>query len=544
MLDTLKSLVRPFTNLKVRPMQMELRRYGNYNLKPDWGDYDPEAVIDNAYHASYYFNTCVDAIIDAVCNVPLKAYQRDKANWEEAPNTRLQEFLDYPNPFLTPRMLMERVVGHVILNGNSLWLKNYGKDGVLEEVWPLDPLLVSIEPDAKKFIKKYVYGRGLEEKKFDPDFIVHFKRMNLRSLHWGEGQTKVAQRLIDMDRATLDWNKLMLDNRGVFPGIIGVKKPINEAQRNSIREQLRDKRMVGGQSAGEELIIGSDITYHRVGMTAEEMDWLETRKMTRQDISMLMRVPLPLVSIYDDATLANVSNARKIFHQDRIIPFLKQIEQVLNLNITPDFGDRRDLWIGFDYSGIEAVRGEMFEMAKVANILVRLGWQPRAVNRHLGMGYRDEDIIEGELVVAGGAGNNIGTAAGTREVSATSSEQPNVHYKFLLDRELKKVHIVLEKEKAIIFRSRGIIDKEALAFIWFEYFKSVSTVSSKETWLKEMVTAQVKGTVLTVEQKTRYVHKNIYEKTVNSLYEKWQGKRAEKIANLCIEKMLESSHER
>jgi hypothetical protein len=213
------------------------------------------------------------------------------------------------------------------------------------------------------------------------------------------------------------------------------------------------ERRVSRERAGEPLIVGAEMSYHRIGESPEDMGWLASRKLTRQDIAMMMRVPLPMVSIYDDATLANIDSARRIFWIDRIVPFLKVMEEVINLTITPEYGDPNNIYVEFDESKIKVLKENDFELAKVANILVRIGWAPRAVNRHLQMGYPDEDIIDGYLVQNI---SSIGTAAGTREM--TSSAEPPQRVKALSSEETmilavygaKFLELILAEEKDVL----------------------------------------------------------------------------------------------
>ena len=388
--------------------------------QPKWSNYNIEEAIETAYEKSFYLNTCVDIIAESVASVPMMAFQRNRnsGTWEPDPNSALQAFLERPNENFTARMLLELLASHVILAGNHLWRKLY-VNGQLVEIWPLNQDDFKIHLDNQNLPAFYEHTPTRQRIKAAE--IVHFRRTNVRDLYWGAGQLEVGRRLFDFDSSSLDWNKVVVENRGVVPGYLGVKTRLLRPQIEELREEMK-KRRIGGEKEGEDLILGSDISYHRVGQNPDEMDWLESRRLTRQDICMFMRVPPPMVGIYDDATLANIEQARKIFWQDRLMPFLQIIEDAINLYIVPEFGDPNVTYAGFDDSEIQAIRESRFEQARVANVLVRIGWAPRAVNRELGMGYRDEDIVDGFLVEGI---NTVGTAAGTRGTDIRSQIKEN-----------------------------------------------------------------------------------------------------------------------
>lgn len=387
------------------------------NRRVSWSEYRADQAIETAYEKSYYLNTCVDVIVEAVATVPLKVYElSDSGTWEESPSHALNFLLNHPNPVMSRRMMAQRVAGHLLLAGNALWSKIRDGTGTVVELWPLNPDLIEVFPGKNgNFLDRYEYGRGIKKKVLKPEDVVHFMRVNYKTLYWGAGQIQVGQRLIDFDSTSLDWNKVAIQNAGVIPGVLGVKQKLTDKQLQDLREKMRRKR-VGMDEAGEDLILGSDITYHRIGSNPHEMEWLESRKLTRQDIAMLMRVPLPMVSIYDDATLANIEQARKIFYLDRIIPFLANLEDGINLSITPEFGDPTRLKAMYDYSDIAAIQDNHFEKARTANVLIRLGFHPQAVNRRLAMGFSDDEVYDEFLVTSEQVRpfGRVGTEAGTR----------------------------------------------------------------------------------------------------------------------------------
>ncbi len=414
---------KPTGELAPRPSSTEII----YDRMPiNFAEPTADEVLTTAYEKSVYFSVCLDAITEAVSSVPMVVnIKNTKSNtWEPAPNHPLQEFLDYPNPFLTTRSLLERLAGFTLISGNGLFTKVRINDGggingkgTPVELWPLDPDNTRVFAHPVKYIDRYEYGVGPNKQVYDPLDVIHISRTNYRNMRWGQGSYTVGKRLIDFDTTSLDWNHSVLRNQGVFRGVFSVKSRLSQKQQDDLRLKIKERQLYGAQ-AGEDLIIGADTSYTRIGANPQDMDWLQTRKLTRQDIAMLMRVPLPMISIYDDATLANISQARKIFWQDRIIPFLHVIEDAFNLSVVPEFGDRKELWVTFDLSNVEAVRENKFEQARVANVLVRNGWKPRAVNTQLNMGYKDEDIVEGFLVTEVSA---IGTAAGTREHNSSKA---------------------------------------------------------------------------------------------------------------------------
>src|SRR5690625_2303548 len=133
-------------------------------------------------------------------------------------------------------------------------------------------------------------------------------------------------RLLDLSNKALDWENVVLSQQAIIPGIVGVKSKISDKQRQNLEEMMA-KRRLGGADVGKDLIIGSDLTYQRLGANPAEMQSIESRKLNREDLCVLFRVPPPMIGIYEDATLSNIEEAHKIFWRTRVIPFLGSLDR-------------------------------------------------------------------------------------------------------------------------------------------------------------------------------------------------------------------------
>jgi hypothetical protein len=123
------------------------------------------------------------------------------------------------------------------------------------------------------------------------------------------------------------------------------------------------------------------------------MDFIESRKMTREEICAIFQVPPPMVGIYDHATLANIETARKIFWLDTVIPFLEDLQSAFNLALTPEFGD--DLMLEFDVSNVEAIQENYRDKIETAKSLWAMGVPFNQINQQLELGF--DDIPGGDV---------------------------------------------------------------------------------------------------------------------------------------------------
>jgi len=392
--------------------------------RPAWTNYSTERALAQGYNSSVYVNALVSIIAESAASVPWKVKVRSSRTetWEEAPDHPLQVALDEPNQFMTRRMLMERAAGHLLLAGNAIWAK-IRVNGQVEELWPLNPDQIKVVPDARNYISHYEYGHGANKKIIKPEDVLHFMRTNYSTTYWGQGQLEVGMRLLDLSNKALDWENVVLSQQAIIPGIVGVKSKISDKQRQNLEEMMA-KRRLGGADVGKDLIIGSDLTYQRLGANPAEMQSIESRKLNREDLCVLFRVPPPMIGIYEDATLSNIEEAHKIFWRTRVIPFLGSLKDAVNLGLTPEFGDPETLYVEPDFTEVEALQDNFKEKADTAATLVRIGFKATAVNRRLNMGFNDDDIDDDRIAGMSGFASGPDGGMNNREPAIEAAARP------------------------------------------------------------------------------------------------------------------------
>lgn len=370
------------------------RSYRNTHFTYD--DYSNQTYIDTVYESSTYFAVCLNYITDQVKRVPLIVQKKNEnGQWESYNDSALAELIRKPHPRLTMSDLIKRVVGNEIMSGNEVWGK-VRSNGVPVELWPVPIDKLYMRKSRTRFIDHYTYAGDHKEKKIIPaEDIVHFSRIGYEDIYWGEGEIKVAKRLFEFEQKSIEWNLEILENQGITPGILGVKDRLTPAQLDHLRNQLKERR-IGGLDAGTDLVIGADMTYQKIGLSSDDIAWIEGRKMTRDDIFMLLRVPIQLVASHLGA-VSDIETVRATFWEDRIMPIMENIEATIALQLTPEFEDPKDVRVVFDRSKIKVYSDQLFRDGKAVNVFVQNGFAPRAVAKMLDLPVDEKDIIPGFL---------------------------------------------------------------------------------------------------------------------------------------------------
>lgn len=354
--------------------------------KPIWTDWSADKAVRDGFKTSTWVYACIHRIMKAVASVPWVVSRRTKAGeWEVVPGHPLEELLKKPNPYMSGQDLIERLTAHLYLGGNGLWTK-IRAGGIVAELWPIGPDGIKPVPSQKKFIERYEYEKDGVKHSIKPEDIIHVMFIDPSNPYWGMSPLQAGARTVDTDVEAVTWNKVALQNRAITDGVFSFKEPLTREQWEEARRQVREQHQ-GADNARTPWVLGGDATWHQMSLSPAEMDFIESRRMTREEICAIFQVPPPMVGIYDNATLANIETARKIFWLDTVIPFLEDIQSSLNLALTPEFGP--DLMIEFDVSNVEAIQENYHDKIETAKTLWAMGVPFNQINQQLELGFND-----------------------------------------------------------------------------------------------------------------------------------------------------------
>ena len=355
-----------------------------------WTNWNTQKAVKEGYKASVYVYACIMKRARAVASVPWYVYrQNPDGTWEKEVNHPLEMLIDRPNPFMSRSDLMERLIINLDLTGNSLFKKVMVR-GSTVELFPIGPEGITPVPDDTEFIKEYEYQVGGYQKiKFAPEEILHAMYTDPSNVFWGLAPLQVAAKTVDTDTEAVNWNKIALQNRAVSDGTFTFDQPLTRDQWQEARQQIREQHQ-GSQNARAPWVLGGGAKWQSMSLSPVDMDFIEGRKMTREEICTVFDVPPPIVGILDKANYSNMKEARRVFWLDTIIPLLENIKNILNRSINPEYGNGVE--IDFDLSNVEALQENFNEKIEGAERLWKMGVPFNEINQRLELGF---DEIEG-----------------------------------------------------------------------------------------------------------------------------------------------------
>ncbi len=318
---------------------------------PSWASGSPAAWAENVdeqiSHYNHWVYAAVRAIAAKVASTELGIYLRLESDQPDAHDVRevtdpshpLVRLMEEVNPLQTRYGLWESTVMFLELTGNAYWYVAENRMGVPAEIWLIPSQYMRVVPDSRQFISGYICRCEGSEITFDRREIVHLKYANPRSPYYGRGPLQAAATSVDTHEKLkkAEWAAF---SHGLMSDLaIESDQPLAPATIERLRTQLSQKYS-GPDNAGRPLVLESGLKAKPISLSPREMAFLQSARMTRDEILGIFGVPAAVAGLSEDVNRATAESMDVIFARYCIEPKLRLIEGQLNQDLATRFDTR------------------------------------------------------------------------------------------------------------------------------------------------------------------------------------------------------------
>lgn len=351
-----------------------------------WSEWDSEKATKEGYKSSVAVYACIKRRAEAVASVPFVVESMTSDGWEPVEKTHpLQRLVDRPNPEITPPDFYKLMLTHLDLAGNAYQMKVRDGAGQVRELWPAMPHTVQAATDSKSIVAYYKVGTA--QKQVAKDDMCHLKYINPSDLVFGMSPLQAAGKAVDVDNAAQSFQKISMQNRGVPDLHFSFDTPLTPEQYEQAQSRIAENT---GINSARKPLVTSKASVTQLSRSPAEMDFIDTRRVSREDVCSAFGVPSALIAEMGDSNLANAETARRVFWQDTVIPLLDDLTESLTHSLASEFGE--DMRITYDVSGVPAMQENLTDKLDNAQKLWAMGVPFNIINQHLEMGL---DEVEG-----------------------------------------------------------------------------------------------------------------------------------------------------
>jgi len=297
---------------------------------------------------------CVRVLAESVGMLPCRLFKQTGRALEAATSHRLSYLLSVaPNGYMTSQEFWELLIACLCLRGNFYAYKVVAL-GQVVELLPLDPGCVTPKLNDDWTVSYRVSFRNGEVRTLSQDELWHVRLFTLDGLN-GLNPIAYARQAIALGLSTEEHGSRLFTNGAVTSGVLQTEQTLTDEAFARLKAQFQGEHM-GVANAYRPMILEMGLDWKPISLNAEDSQFLETRKMQRDEICAIFRVPPHLVANLDKATFNNVENLGLSFVNYALVPYLTRIENRIRVGLLND-KDRASHYAKFNAGAL--LRGDL-----------------------------------------------------------------------------------------------------------------------------------------------------------------------------------------
>lgn len=325
------------------------------------------------------------------------------------PTNKLYKLLDKPNELQGWGEFIENLMGFKLITGNSyvhgVILENGANAGLINEMYvmPSQYMRVKGSKGGDKVIKGYSLEIGTRRTDFDAEEVLHIKYWSpdyeSNGSHlYGLSPLRAGSRVVRQSNDAYTAQTALLQNSGAM-GILAVDPDSMTEEQASQLENQYYKKYGGPHKKGRIVITGAKMDWKQIGMSAVDMNIIESQKFSLRDLCNIYQINSALLNDPDNKVYNNVKEARQALYYEKVLPELDTLRDELNRWLTARYNEKTggQFYIDYDLESVPALQADM----KLVMEQVRDAWWITGNEKREAMGYDHDPVMEQFFVPAG-----------------------------------------------------------------------------------------------------------------------------------------------
>jgi len=285
--------------------------------------------------------SCIDAIATSVSEVPFGLYRKKGEDWEEVLDNPLLDLLQKPNPMQTATDFIYLMSTNIDTNGQAFIypIKTGFNSKKVVEMQLLNPNGVTTLTNEKSPIIEilgYKYVRNGLSYPFKKDELINIIKPNPFSQNIGISTIQMARFDGTNELNSIQMNNAFYDNGATPSGILETEQQMDPATFQKLKAKIKSQ-YEGKNNAFRMMFLTHGLSYKSVSPTQRDMQYVEQRKLNRDQILSIFKVPKSIVAVSDNVNRATAEAENISFQKVVVKPRLELIFDKLNMFLLPLF---------------------------------------------------------------------------------------------------------------------------------------------------------------------------------------------------------------
>ena len=288
----------------------------------------------------------ITKIAENVAGVQGKLYRRDaKGAMTEIEQHPFLDFWRRPNPLpqMTSAALWRLMTVSRYLKGEAYAIIERDRKGCPKELWPVPSQWVQATPCVGK---PYYVVRNQDGRQFNvpvEDMYAEFDLDPSNPYGRGLGIAEAVADEVETDEYMAKFAKRFFFNDATPATLVTLPEATDE-QIARFRASWDSRYRGIGNAHKLGILPYEGATVTRLSESPKEMDFTESRRFLRDAVNQHFGVPPELLGITENSNRATSENAKAIFAENVLQPFLRTRQDAVNAQLLAQFGDEALLW--------------------------------------------------------------------------------------------------------------------------------------------------------------------------------------------------------
>lgn len=283
--------------------------------------------------------TVVSFLARNIAQLGLHFYERvgesDRRRLQDHP---LAVLLRNPNPWTSRYRFINALVCDFAIYDAAYLLKT--NDNGVYGLVRIPPTMIA--PDGTDWLTPSGFKvRGTAGDRIYPrEQVVYFRGYSPDGQDTGVSPLEALRRVLREEWASSEMREQIMRNGARMSGYLLRPKDApdwSDTARDRFKRSWQAQYSGSGPGAGGTPILEDGMTFTPVSQTAKDLQYVEARKLTREEVASAYHVPPPMVGLLDNATFSNITEQHKMLYQDTLGPWLTMITEEIELQLIGDF---------------------------------------------------------------------------------------------------------------------------------------------------------------------------------------------------------------
>ncbi len=320
---------------------------------------------------SSYVYACIACRAENIAKAGINLYRRNITSGRT--ELRRHSFLDMiykPNKFNQSfENLLYLISVSLDLYGNAfLLIEREGDIPSALYYMPYSNTRVITDKENRKIVS-YEYREGSKTFNIPESDVIHFLIPSPSSNITGKSLVSAFNFTLDIDYYQNLFQKMFYMNNASIGLILECPENLNDEQFERLETKINQK-YTGVDNSGKPLILEGGLKASSYKPSVKDVEMLPARKMIRDEILAIMRVPKIILGILEDVNYAGSREAIRIFNDYTIRPFAKLcIESKFNIFLKENYSGELKLSLDYDFENDRELQLKAYEIYRKYDIV-------------------------------------------------------------------------------------------------------------------------------------------------------------------------------